>query len=77
MSFNLQESFRRMNIGDVLLSYKGSISADLITNVLDIVESKLKEVDTSVTAKKKIYNVLVESLQNLYHHIEDPPEPII
>jgi len=65
-----------MNKGEVLLGYKGSITAELITNVLGVVESKLDHViDKSVT-KKKIYNILVESLQNLYHHVDDLPDEV-
>ncbi len=73
MSFNIDERYSKMNQGEVLLAYKGSITAELITNVLGVVESKLDHViDKSIT-KKKIYNILVESLQNLYHHVDDLP----
>lgn len=73
MSFDIDEQFSKMNDGEVLLAYKGSITAQLITNVLGVVETKLDHViDKSIT-KKKIYNVLVESLQNLYHHVDDLP----
>lgn len=65
-----------MNEGDVLLAYKGSITSDLITNVLDVIETKLDEIEASSAVKKKIYNVLVESLQNLYHHIDELPEEL-
>ena len=76
MSFNIDERYKKMNKGEVLLAYKGSISAELITNVLGVVESKLDHViDRSIT-KKKIYNILVESLQNLYHHVDDLPDLI-
>ncbi len=76
MSFNIEERYKKMNKGEVLLGYKGSITAELITNVLGVVESKLDHViDKSVT-KKKIYNILVESLQNLYHHVDDLPDEV-
>ncbi|HSH52682.1 MAG TPA: SiaB family protein kinase [Bacteroidales bacterium] len=76
MSFDIDEQFSKMNDGDVLLAYKGSITAQLITNVLGVVETKLNHViDRSIT-KKKIYNVLVESLQNLYHHVDDLPSEL-
>lgn len=65
-----------MNEGDVLLAYKGSITTELITNVLEVIESKLQDINTASVVKKKIYNVLVESLQNLFHHIDDLPEQI-
>lgn len=65
-----------MNTGEVLLAYKGSISAELITNVLGVIETKLDKIINKSSTKKKIYNVLVESLQNLYHHIDDIPESL-
>jgi hypothetical protein len=74
MSFNIEELYEKMNKGEVLLSYKGSITAELITNVLGVVETKLDHVIEKSSTKKKIYNVLVESLQNLYHHVDDLPD---
>jgi hypothetical protein len=76
MSFNLQECFKQMNKGDVLLAYKGSITTELITNVLEVIESKLEDFKTASAIRKKVYNVLVETLQNLFHHIDDLPEEV-
>ena len=74
MSFDVQEYFNELTTGNVILSFKGSITSDMINNVLDTVESKLTDEDEDPKIRKKIYNVLVESLQNLYHHIDDLPE---
>jgi len=74
MSFNVQEYFDELNSGNVIISFQGSITSDMINNVLDTVESKLTEEDEEPKIKKKMYNVLVESLQNLYHHIDDLPD---
>jgi hypothetical protein len=74
MSFNVQDYFDELNSGNVVLSFKGSITSDMINNVLDSVESKLTEGDEDPKIRKKMYNVLVESLQNLYHHIDDLPD---
>jgi hypothetical protein len=76
MSFNLHESFNKLNEGDVLLAYKGSITTELITDVLEVIESKLDDINAASAVKKKVYNVLVESLQNLFHHIDEIPEDI-
>ena len=76
MSFNIEELYTKMNTGEVLLAYKGSITAELITNVLGVVETKLDHVIDKSSTKKKIYNILVESLQNLYHHVDDLPDSI-
>lgn len=74
MSFNVQEYFDELNSGNVINSFKGSITSDMINNVLDTVESKLTEEDEDPKIRKKMYNILVESLQNLYHHIDDLPD---
>ncbi len=76
MSFDINEYYSRLNGGDVLMAFKGSISSELISNVLEVVESKMDEYSESSKIRKKVYNVLVESLQNLYHHIEVLPEPM-
>lgn len=75
MSFDVNEYYSKLDGDDVLIAYKGDVSSDLISNVLEVVESRMDEVDESSKIRKKVYNVLVESLQNLYHHIDNlPPE---
>jgi len=73
MSFDLEACYTKMNTGKVLLAYKGSITSELITNILGVVETKLHTTIARSSVRKRIYNVLVESLQNLYHHIDDLP----
>lgn len=73
MTFSIDDCYSKMNTGDVILAYKGSISSDLITNVLEVIDAKLEDLVIKKNIKKKLYNVLVESLQNLYHHIDDLP----
>jgi hypothetical protein len=70
MSFFLDECYNRMNQGEVIVAYKGSISAEVISNTLSLIESKLEEATEQTGVKKKLYNVLVESLQNLFHHVD-------
>jgi hypothetical protein len=76
MSFNIREYFDELSKGDVVIAYKGSITSDLINDVLEAVEKKLDEANEEGKTRKKLYNVLVESLQNLYHHIEETHEGI-
>ena len=76
MSFDINEYFDQLNEGEVLLAYKGSITSDLISNVLEVVEEKLDDLSETSKIRKKVYNVLVESLQNLYHHIDDLPDEV-
>lgn len=74
MSFDVNEYYSKLNGGDVLMAFKGNISSELISKVLEVVESKMEDHNENSKIRKKVYNVLVESLQNLYHHIEVLPE---
>lgn len=76
MSFNINEYYYKLSQGDVLLAYKGSITSELINEILEAVEEKLEKVNESGKTRKKLYNVLVESMQNLFHHIEETHEGI-
>ncbi len=73
MSFDVHEYYNKLDDGDVLVSFKGSVTTDLINNILEKIEEKMEGVDEQSKVRKKVYNVLVESLQNLYHHVEDLP----
>lgn len=66
--YNLYKTMERDNI---MLSFKGLVTSDLLTSVLNIMESKMEHMDESPKVRKKVYNVLVECLQNLYHHADN------
>lgn len=68
MGFSIQEQYRKLNEGDVLFAFKGDITSELITNVLEIIESKLDDMPEKSKTRKKVYNTVVECLQNMYHH---------
>lgn len=63
--------FEKLNEREVLLSFKGMMTSDLLTTVLSIVESKLELLEEKSKVKKKVFNILVECIQNLYHHIDE------
>ena len=62
--------YRRMEDEQVILSFKGEFSAELLTSILHIMESKMIELSIPMQMKKRVFNVLVECFQNLYHHID-------
>lgn len=66
----MHEYYSNLSKGNVILAYKGSITSEMINNILEGVEKKLEQADEDSKLRKKIYNILVESLQNLFHHIE-------
>ena len=76
MSFSIKDYYENISKGDILLAYKGSITSELINDVLETVEKRLDDANELGKTRKKLYNVLVESLQNLYHHIEETHEGV-
>jgi hypothetical protein len=74
MSFSIENYLSDQSNGNIILFYKGNVDSDVINHVLDTVEDKMVEVNEQSKLRKKIYNVLVESLQNLYHHVDRVPE---
>ena len=63
-----------MDEENVILSFKGVVTADLLTSILQIMESRMESSNESPRVRKKVFNVLVECLQNLYHHADDYPD---
>jgi len=74
MSFNIEDYLSEQTKGNVILFYKGNVDSDVINHILDTVEDKMVAVDEQSKLRKKVYNVLVESLQNLYHHVDKVPD---
>jgi hypothetical protein len=70
-AFNIYDKMEKNNI---LLSFKGDITSELLTSILQIMENKMDNMQEEPKMKKKVYNVLVECLQNLYHHMDDVAE---
>lgn len=69
--------YRRMEDDHIILSFKGAFTEELLTSILHIVERKMEDLQIETKKKKRVFNVLVESFQNLYHHIEEmAPESV-
>jgi hypothetical protein len=66
--FDIYDFYEKMEDGKIMLSFKGEITSELLTSILHILESKLDTIGDEPKLRKKVYNVLVECLQNLYHH---------
>jgi len=66
--FDVFDFYEKMEDGKIMLSFKGEITPELLTSILQIMESKLDNLGEEPRQRKKVFNVLVECLQNLYHH---------
>jgi len=62
--------YERMHDNNIMLAFKGEVSFDLVNSILKIMEDRLDKVEEDRKTKKKVYNVLVECLQNLCHHLD-------
>jgi hypothetical protein len=71
MALNIQQWYDQVVHGEIIFLFRGVISSSLITDSLEEIENKLSVVPNNI--KKKIYNILVECLQNLYHHSATAP----
>lgn len=60
-----------MEHNDIMLSFKGDVTSEMLTSMLQIMETKLDNLGEQSKMKRKVYNVLVECLQNLYHHRDE------
>jgi len=52
----------------VMLSFKGTLSPELVTALLGVIENKMEVIEPDNKVRKRVFNVLMECLQNLYHH---------
>ena len=74
MALDIYDFYDKMERNNIMLSFKGDITSELLTSILQIMESKLDNLQEEPKIKKKVYNVLVECLQNLYHHLDEANE---
>jgi len=63
--------YQMMEREHIILSFKGHITKELMSSVYQIIDSRLDAIDEHPKKKKKVYNILVESLQNIYHHMDE------
>ena len=68
---DVYDFYRKMEDEKIILSFKGEFTSDLLTSILHILESKMLALEIDPKKKKRVFNVLVECFQNLYHHIEN------
>jgi len=68
---NIFEIYKQLEERNVIISFKGVMTSEILTTTLQIMESRMDKLEERPKIRKKIFNVLVECLQNLYHHIDD------
>jgi hypothetical protein len=55
---------------ELLMNFHGEVNEGRIGIILGEVEQKLENTEEDFKKQRKVYNILVEGLQNLYHHTD-------
>lgn len=66
----IQDFTDEMSKAELLVDFHGEVSEGQISEILGDVEKKLEETEEDFKKQRKVYNILVETLQNLYHHTD-------
>lgn len=67
---DVYEFYRRIEEEEIILSFKGDFTSELLTSFLHILEARMELMGTERAKRKRVFNVLTETFQNLYHHID-------
>lgn len=63
--FDLYDELEKQRI---MLSFKGNLTSELVTALLGLVERKMEVMEPDARMRKRVFNVAMECLQNLYLH---------
>jgi len=66
------ETFSKLDNYQLNYAYNGDFSSNLTVHILNLVESSMDLENESSKTKKKVYFILVESLQNITRHQSKP-----
>ena len=72
MNFNLNHL---KEPSDVILIYEGKFDVDTTKSVLHLAERNIDSIKEDPAIKRKVFNILVECLQNVVKHGENLDEP--
>lgn len=52
----------------LLFSFSGNPSSDLNASIIDHIEKQLRTTEDPLRVQKRVVNIVIEALQNMYHH---------
>ncbi len=64
----IQDLYDELERHRVMLSFKGNLTTDLVTALLEAVERRMSAMEPDGKSRKRVFNVVMECLQNLFHH---------
>ena len=66
--------YSKMEEDKVILSFKGTFTPELLTSIMHLMETKLNDLGVDVIRQRRVFNILVECFQNVYHHTGEQSE---
>lgn len=64
---------QKMNSDHVILAYNGEITSEILESVYPVIDKNLDENKIEADKKKKFVQILIEALQNVFHHQVEIP----
>ncbi|MDR0713684.1 MAG: SiaB family protein kinase [Bacteroidales bacterium] len=74
MNLDTNQLYVEAHEADVFFAFEGEISSERINVILEEIETKTEAMRIELRLRKKVYNIMVECLQNLYHHSDEVPK---
>ena len=71
---DLLKKYKNVYDSNILLMYKGEVTFDLVTSIIETLEERISEIESNRLIKKKFYGAATECIQNLYHHMDEVTE---
>jgi len=72
--FDIYGFYEKLRTQNVVMSYQGQISEGLLTTLLELAETRLGDSEYDLRLRKRVFAILVELLQNIFHHMESDKE---
>jgi len=78
MGFDVKQLYAEICGEDDFFAFAGNITSGQINSILEEIEERFVGLEsTNTKIRKKVYNILVEVLQNLFHHSDEIPEELV
>lgn len=71
---SVYDYFQKMQTEDIILYFKGEITDSLLTSILQLIDDKLDKREEDKKVKRKVFNILLECLQNIYNYYQSQEE---
>ena len=62
------EFFNRVSSDEVMMTYEGEISHQIMKTFVDIIDHKMNKEEEPLTVQRRVFHIMVESLQNIAKH---------